>query len=278
MISLDSPRMRCNANSWRTCTAPTNLTNSLRRAITRPADERNASRWSRAWVAPVRSSAKSSDEIVDLVTRRFIHRGKNHPIDRCIGGVGLLASLCDFCNTLRISWLYSVLALLFVPRWLATCPVGPLFRCWSGWFGFGDQISDLRPWWSSLVSIRGGSSLLRPATCFLLFFFPIWELYTVFLSLIAWSVVCVRWLPALDARMIVSINDFVSALWLSLEFTFDFSICFPVTSSVKQMVAVIYIGDLEMVALAFGVLDICPHIQTKKKGLRRARRWTTFIC
>lgn len=184
MIPLDSPRMRCNASSWRTCTAPTSSMNSSRRVITPLADERNANRWSRAWVAPARSSAKSSDDIVDLATRRLIHRGKHHPIDRCVGGVGLLASLVifatrseylDYTPYLLCCSYHSLVSDLF--RW-------SLFRCWSGWFGFGVQISDLRLWWSSsLVSIRGGSSLLRPATYFLLFsFFPIWELYTVFLS------------------------------------------------------------------------------------------------
>lgn len=82
-------------------------------------------------------------------------------------------------------------------RWLATCSVGLLFRCWSGWFGFGVQISDLRPWWSSLVSIRGGSSLLRPATCFFFVFVSQFEssIPFSFLSLLGLLSVFADFLP-----------------------------------------------------------------------------------
>ena len=54
------PRTKCNANFWETCTAPMNWKIFSRRVSTLSAGARSASKWSRAFQGPARSSARSS--------------------------------------------------------------------------------------------------------------------------------------------------------------------------------------------------------------------------
>lgn len=60
---LGSPRMRCSVNCSRICIATRNSTTCSRKAITRSADGKSASRWWRVCLAPARLSARCSNRL-----------------------------------------------------------------------------------------------------------------------------------------------------------------------------------------------------------------------
>jgi len=72
--SSDTPKTRCNANSSRTCTAPTSSRTSSRKATSPSGGGKSASRWSSRCLGRAKSSAKCSRKAntptVRLVVRR----------------------------------------------------------------------------------------------------------------------------------------------------------------------------------------------------------------
>lgn len=62
LTSLDSPRTRCSVSCSRTCTVTPNSTTCSRRATTRSAGGKNASRWWRVCLVPARLLARCSSQ------------------------------------------------------------------------------------------------------------------------------------------------------------------------------------------------------------------------